>query len=155
MTAINLYHLETAKLCQNSVKLGRVCIPGMTKGRKSTAQGGPCGWGTTSDSRTSRAGRPQTDRGNVCLVLAVPPLCPPVALVPQRISGARTRRSQCLGTCLCCRKCWDGKLELLRELLSTGEYIAVKGRLHFSPDLCQAQLLLLWTTFAGSLCLLC
>lgn len=88
MTGINLHHLETAKLYQNSVKPGRVCIPGMTKGKKSTAQGGPWGWGTPSDSRTSRAGWPQTDRGNVCLVLAVPPLCPPVVPVPQRISGS-------------------------------------------------------------------
>lgn len=37
-TGISLHHLETAKLCGNDVKLSGVCFPGMTKGKKSTAQ---------------------------------------------------------------------------------------------------------------------
>lgn len=40
VTGINLYHLATAKLCVNDVELSRVCFPGMTKAKKSTAQRG-------------------------------------------------------------------------------------------------------------------
>lgn len=73
-------------LCQKDVKPGRACFPGMTKGKKSTAQRGLCGWGTPSDMGTPRAGWLQTGRVNVCLVLPVPPLCPLVVRVLQQIS---------------------------------------------------------------------
>lgn len=68
--------------------------------------------------------------------------------------AAQAHHSECLGTRLCCLKCWVGQVKLLGDLPSVGEHIAVKSRLCFSPDLCQAPTPVVdfcWLLFSSSL----